>query len=147
MERPYPEFPLDIVQFHAGCCTVDWSFISMPFIGAVGLWWETDSHSDKVASLNYFGFPLHIKNSSRTCEQCEINFLFALSRSSFSSPIKQRSECIWRHTQHLLPISLCELQKSQQLIIANFIIWKQLRSSSSSFESQLSRESVKKKKK
>lgn len=53
MERKYPKFSLDVVQFHAGCCTGDRSFISVPFIGAVGFWWEADSHSDKVALSNY----------------------------------------------------------------------------------------------
>lgn len=53
MERKYRKFSLDVVQFHAGCCTGDRSFISVPFIGAVGFWWEADSHSDKVALSNY----------------------------------------------------------------------------------------------
>lgn len=61
MERTLINFSLDAVQIHAGCYTVDRSFISVPFIGAVGIWWETDSHSDKVPSSNYFGFPFHIE--------------------------------------------------------------------------------------
>lgn len=145
MERPNPKFSLDVVQFHAGYCTVNWSFISVPFIGAVGIWWETESHSDKVASSNYFSFPLHIKNSSRTCEQFEIDLLLALS-----SPVPQvqlsNTENVFQdiHNIYCL-VSLFELQISQQLINAHFIIWKQLWSSlltsPTSFESKVSLES------
>lgn len=145
MERPNPKFSLDVVQFHAGYCTVNWSFISVPFIGAVGIWWETESHSDKVASSNYFSFPLHIKNSSRTCEQFEIDLLLALS-----SPVPQvqlsNTENVFQDIHNIYcVVSLFELQISQQLINAHFIIWKQLWSSlltsPTSFESKVSLES------
>lgn len=120
MERTHLKISLESFQFHAGYCTPD--FISVLFIGAVGIWWETDSHSDKVASSNYFSSPFHIEIAAEHVNCLILIYCWLYQVLFLKSDYGKQKMCSKKYICCLL--SLFEQQISQPLINTNFNILK-----------------------